>query len=378
LLGNLNFALVPSNNVTRLFVFRTDIQNATTRILARDAAADAERAKRVPNELIVRFKNRTDAERWATLLGAKITGSIPELNAYRLEFTDAEAADRAKEQMANNSEVLGVDYNYYVDPPAPANEMNADANRPLTIKPKPAGESGRVVVGLIDTAVQSMGASLDAFMLKQISVAGEATLDPSMPSHGTSMAETILRSLEAVTKGSSSTVILPVDVYGANANSTTWNVASGIVSAVNNGANVLNLSLGGGSDSTMLRDLIASIAKRGIPIYAAAGNEPVSTPFYPAAYPEVTAVTALAGPVTGGQQARIAPYANYGNFVDIAAPDANVVYYGNKQYFVRGTTAASAYTSGMAAGLFEMSRKNWSDVNAYIRSTFAVPPTTKP
>jgi hypothetical protein len=92
----------------------------------------------------------------------------------------------------------------------------------------------------------------------------------------------------------------------------------------------------------------------------------------------VTAVTALAGPVTGGQQARIAPYANYGNFVDIAAPDANVVYYGNKQYFVRGTSAASAYTSGMAAGLFEMSRKNWSDVNAYIRSTFAVPPTTKP
>ena len=223
-----------------------------------------------------------------------------------------------------------------------------------------------------------MGADLDAFMLKQISVAGDATLDPNTPSHGTSMAETILRSLEAVTKGNTEWKILPVDVYGSGGSSTTWNVAAGIVQAINNGADVINLSLGGTSDSSVLRDLIASVYKRGIPIYAAAGNEPVSTPFYPAAYPEVTAVTALAGPVTAGQQARIAPYANYGSFVDIAAPDANIIYYGTKQFYVRGTSAASAYTAGMAAGMYEMSRRSWSDINNYIRGNFGVPNTTKP
>src|SRR5690242_15568500 len=73
LLGNLNFALVPqSNNVTRLFVFQTDIRAATTRILGSDPATGAQGGKRVPNELVVRLKNKADAERWATLFGAKV------------------------------------------------------------------------------------------------------------------------------------------------------------------------------------------------------------------------------------------------------------------------------------------------------------------
>jgi subtilisin family serine protease len=61
-----------------------------------------------------------------------------------------------------------------------------------------------------------------------------------------------LRSLEIVTKGNTSVQILPVDVYGPNADTTSWNVARGIVEAVNNGANVINLSLGGGGDSVVL------------------------------------------------------------------------------------------------------------------------------
>src|SRR5439155_17716308 len=139
------------------------------------------------------------------------------------------------------------------------------------------------IVGLIDTGVQSLGPDLDKFLLKAISVAGESSLDPSSPSHGTGMAETILRSLELATKGSTSAQILPVDVYGAGENTTSWNVGVGIVQAINNGATVLNLSLGGTGDSASLRDLIKTVSARGIPIFAAAGNEPVTTPFYPAA-----------------------------------------------------------------------------------------------
>ena len=78
-----------------------------------------------------------------------------------------------------------------------------------------------------------------------------------------------------------------MDVYGANRETTTWNVALGIVAAVNNGANLINLSLGSPVNSPVLQDLVASVAARGIVLFAAAGNEPVSTPFYPAAYPEV-------------------------------------------------------------------------------------------
>jgi hypothetical protein len=223
----------------------------------------------------------------------------------------------------------------------------------------------------VDTAVQPLGGNLDAFLLKQVSVAGEVSFSSTTPTHGTSMAETILRSLEIVTKGSSSVQILPVDVYGPNAETTSWKVASGIVQAVNGGADVINLSLGGGGDSVVLRDLVQSVTARGIPIFAAAGNEPVATPFFPAAYPEVTAVTARGESAPG--KVTIAPYANFGSFVDVAAPDASIIYFADRPWYVRGTSAAAAYTSGMAAGLAETTQRNWSEIQKMLQRNFPVP-----
>ena len=179
------------------------------------------------------------------------------------------------------------------------------------------------------------------------------------------MAETILRSIGQVTKNTS-VQILPVDVYGSNPGTTTWNVANGIVQAVNGGANIINLSLGGSGDSAALRDLVKAVSDRGIPIYAAAGNEPVTTPFYPAAYPGVTAVTAV-------EQGKIASYANYGGFVDVAAPDSNVIYYQGRPWFVRGTSASAAFVSGLAAGMADSTHQSWSQIQAAILRSLAVP-----
>ncbi|MCW5553624.1 MAG: S8 family serine peptidase [Verrucomicrobiae bacterium] len=367
LLGDLNFALVPQTNAAaRLYVFRTGMHKAT-RLIRPDGEGSTDKLpRRVPNQLIVRLKPGADIDAWARMLGAKVIGRIPELDAYLLEFPDAAAVEAARLQLSDGSDIASVDYNYYIDAPQPARGLLAASNPPLSLQLKPPGNTDRVIVGLIDTGVQPMSGSLADFFLKQISVAGEALLDPSSPSHGTAMAETILRSLELVTKGSTSVQILPVDVYGSNAETTSWNVARGILEAVNGGATVINLSLGGGGDSQVLRDMITSVSARGIPIYAAAGNEPVATPFFPAAYPEVIAVTA-------GEQGRIADYANFGSFVDVAAPDASVVYYGNRPWYVRGTSAAAAYTSGMAAGLADTTQKSWQEIQAIIQQNFPVP-----
>ena len=367
LLGDLNFALVPQTNGSpRLYVFRTAMHRATRLIRPPGNLARDSQPKRVPNQLIVRLKPGADIEKWARTLGAKVAGRIPELNAYLLEFDDPAAADAARLQLGSGSDVAAVDYNYYYDQPEPARGLLAASTAPLSLQLKPPGDSGRIIVGLIDTAVQPLGPDLDAFFLKQISVAGQAAVSSSSPSHGTAMAETILRSLEVVTKGGTSAQILPVDVYGPNGETSSWNVALGILQAVNNGANVINLSLGGGGDSSVLRDLIASVSQRGIPIFAAAGNEPVATPFFPAAYPQVIAVTAV-------EQGRIADYANFGSFVDVAAPDSSIVYSGNRPWYVRGTSASAAYTTGMAAGLADTTHRSWSDIRAIILRNFPVP-----
>jgi hypothetical protein len=362
LLGDLNFALVPQSNAApRLYVFRTVMHNATQKVELAPRAP-----KRVPNELLVRVKPGTDIEALAKSLGAKVTGRLPGSNLYRLEFADGAATDSAHEILANNPDVAGVDYNYYFDQPQPARGLLASSAPPLSLQLKPPPDSGRVIIGLVDTGVQPLGASLDKFLLPKISVAGDATLDPASPSHGTAMAETMLRSLQSVTQGSTSAQILPVDVYGPNATTTTWNVANGIVRAVNGGANVINLSLGGTGDSSVLSDLVKSVNASGIPIFAAAGNEPVATPFYPAADTGVIAVTAL-------DQGRIASYANFGPFVAVAAPGSSVVYFGNQPWLVQGTSASAAFVSGMAAGLADTTHQSWSQIQATILKALPVP-----
>ena len=223
-------------------------------------------------------------------------------------------------------------------------------------------------MGLIDTAVQPLGNDLDRFLLKSISVAGESQESGDTPTHGTSMAETILRSLEMTTKGSTSVQILPVDVYGPNETTTTWNIADGIKRAVDGGATVLNLSLGSDGDSPFLRDLLKDAIQKNIAVFAAAGNQPVTTPFYPAAYSDigVIAVTATDG------QGQLASYANRGSFVTAAAPGTSLIYFNGQEWYAVGTSSATAVASGMAAGFMDTTHAGVDKMKSFIQTTLGV------
>jgi hypothetical protein len=250
-------------------------------------------------------------------------------------------------------------------PPAPVAVQGSNLPPPPQLQLKPPPSDGRIIVGLVDTALQPLGNGLDKFLLSPISVAGDAQLDPNTPSHGTSMAETILRSLAGATQGSSSVQILPVDVYGPNPSTSTFDVANGIAQAVNGGANPINLSLGSAGDSPFLDSVIQDASSNNIVFVAAAGNQPVTTPFYPAASPDVMAVTAI-------DQGQLASYANRGSFVSLGAPGTSIVYYQNQPWVVQGTSASAAYISGVAAGYMDTTHNGSSQTQAFLRSNFGV------
>ena len=86
--------------------------------------------------------------------------------------------------------------------------------------------------------------------------------------------------------------ILPIDIYGGNENTTTFDVARGIYEALNRHANIINLSLGGQSDSELIRSLVLEGSKKGVLFFAAAGNYSSSDRYYPAACDRVVAVSA--------------------------------------------------------------------------------------
>ncbi len=344
LLGELSFAVLPqTNGPAKLFVFRTSVGDATQRVLRRDAA----KARPIADELVLLRKpgGKESADELAKRLGAKVTGRVDEFGAYRLKFNDENAARQALAALNGNAD-FNVDYNYAVPRPVTADPLTASSALPLALKPDASAPAGQLVVGLVDAAVQR-NSPYNEFLLPGVAVAGEATPGDTSPTHGTSMFETLLRGLaNTQDKGATTSVrVLPVDVYGNAESTSTFNVARGIVEALNAGATVINLSLASAGDSQLLHNVIERGAARGVLFIAAAGNEPTTTPNYPAAYPEVVAVTA------GGRNGQLASYANRGDFVDVIAPGSSIVYYGGRAYLVSGTSASTAFVSGLAAGM---------------------------
>ena len=369
LLGKLNYAVLPqSNSVPKLFVFRTTLQDATQRIRAPNSKLK-EKGDVVPNELVVTLKPGGNIEDLARQLGAKIVGRNDELNTYRLRFEDAAATRSARDQLEGNNSVASVDSNYYMERPTTTDPLSLSSTAPFTLKPKVVGDANYIIVGLVDSPVQKLGGGMDEFLLPGLAVAGDSSPNDNAPTHGTSMSETILRGLAWLQDSAdgSKVRILPVDVYGTHQATTTYDVAEGIYRAIKGGATIINLSLGSEGDSRFLHSVIQSAYKQGALFVAAAGNEPVSTPTYPAAYSEVIAVTA------GDRKGNVASYANRGEFVDVVAPSSSIVNFRNKTYYVSGTSASTAYVAGMAAGLADTTGKNLSQVGESIRETLAKP-----
>jgi hypothetical protein len=372
LLGALNYALLPRDGAPdKLMVFHTNAQEATRRIVAARAGGG-----RIPNEVLVVLKPGTgaDPEALARQLGARITGRIDKLGAYRLEFAEEAAAQAARDALALNNMVDSVSDNFWIDPPPAPERLSASSALPFSLKPAASADTSGLVVGLIDTAVQPLEPAYDAFLLKPISIAPGAAPGGNAPTHGTAMAETLLRgvALALEDRGRASTVrLLPVDVYGGSPTTTSFNVAWGISAAVENGATLINLSLGSAGDSALLRKVIENAAAQGVVFFAAAGNTPTDAATYPAAYAVVTAVTA------GDKRGNLAGYANFGSFVDVVGPGTSLVSYNNRSWLISGTSAATAFVSGMALGTADLTGRPLTSVQNTLRETFAFKPPSR-
>ena len=129
----------------------------------------------------------------------------------------------------------------------------------------------------------------------------------------------------------------------AGSGSSSW-VASGITWAADNGAKVINMSLGSATPSKTIEDAINYAWNKGVVVVAAAGNESTSSASYPAYYSNVISVAA-----TDKNDAK-ASFSNFGTWVDVAAPGMSIysTYKGNTYSTLSGTSMASPYVAGLA------------------------------
>jgi len=139
------------------------------------------------------------------------------------------------------------------------------------------------------------------------------------------------------------------DGSGASAEGTTFNILKGLDWAAANGARVINMSFAGPPDPALHRSIVAA-HKKGIVLVAAAGNAgPKSQPLYPAADPDVIAVTAT------NAEDRLFPQSNRGRYIAVAAPGEQIlVAIPDGSYEVSsGTSYSAAEISGIVALMLE-------------------------
>lgn len=195
--------------------------------------------------------------------------------------------------------------------------------------------------------------------------------------HGTHVAGTIAQSTNngyGVAGIAYEASLMPLKVLSAEGGGTVTDIAEAIRFAADHGADVINMSLGGGGDTDLMREAIDYAHRKGVVIVAAAGNSNTNSAAFPARYAHVIAVSALDA---AGVKA---PYSNYGAGVDISAPGGSTASgeaggilqntidpeTGDSMFLAfQGTSMAAPHVAGVAA-LVKASRVDDPDAIAQV------------
>ena len=169
----------------------------------------------------------------------------------------------------------------------------------------------------------------------------------SVEFHGTHVAGLIAGNMDNELFGvgvAPSTSIMPIDVFDGE-DGFISDVAAGVYHAVDKGADIINMSLVAYADTNVLREAVEYAHSRNVLVIAAAGNDGISSPYYPAAYKEVVSVAS-----TDAADKRSA-FSNYGKTIDIAAPGSGVFSIFPDKSFggMDGTSMSTPIVSGAAA-----------------------------
>ncbi|MDX2255177.1 MAG: S8 family peptidase [Pseudanabaenaceae cyanobacterium bins.39] len=174
-----------------------------------------------------------------------------------------------------------------------------------------------ITIAVIDTGVSRVEDLKNTKFVKGYDFVNDREDASDDNGHGTHVAGTIAQSTNnnfGVAGIAYEANIMPLKVLSASGGGTISDIAEAIIFAADHGANVINMSLGGGGESKLMQEAIDYAYGKGVVIVAAAGNSNRNAAFYPARYPKVIAVSA-----TDINNLK-APYSNYGAGIDIAAP----------------------------------------------------------
>lgn len=329
--------------------------------LAVRAGPDPALAPAVPGQYVVGFAAglpRSERTAVARSLGGRIVGHIDALGVDVLEFPalvanpGARATEKLFAAFKSNPNIVYVEPNYLYEATFTPNDPGVGQQWAWSvIQAYSAWDvtqgSSATVIAIVDTGIQRNHPDLDAKIVAGYDFVSGDTAPDDGNGHGTHVAGTSAAETNNGTGGAGTCPnckLMPVRVLDNNGSGTLANVANGITWAADNGANVINLSLGGTSGSTTLQNAVDYAWNRGVFLACAAGNSNTSAPSYPAYYSNCFAVAS-----TDSNDAR-SSFSNYGNWVEVAAPGRDIysTWLNSGYNTISGTSMATPHVAGLA------------------------------
>ncbi|WP_456277574.1 S8 family serine peptidase [Bacillus sp. AK128] len=219
-----------------------------------------------------------------------------------------------------------------------------------------------VTVAVIDGGVDTNHPELKSKVLAPYNVADPA--NPGMADyHGTHVAGIIASEKDNGIGGhgiNPKAKIMPINVFERNG-SFDYILADAILYAAENGADVINMSLGASFEMPLVEEAIKVAAEKGVVIVAAAGNDGAIQYNYPAGYDGVITVGAT------NDQNKLAEFSTYGPQIDVVAPGEDV--YSTLYEPVKGSTfvnmSGTSMASPVVAGVASLIKSKYPDLNTY-------------
>jgi len=311
-----------------------------------------------PNEATLTFRDAAAYRRFlarASAQGLAVVGQLDALRTVRVRFGEIAAVQ--KDLLAHAADYADAAANNYLRIPDPLTKADRAAldqiplhNASLAFLGATGDRTnwGRgVTVAILDSGVNALDPTLVG-RVRTLDV-GAGSLPGTDPTagHGTGVAA-LAAGLAADAPGvAPAATVVSIRVTGADGLSDIFTVAQGILAAVDTGAKIINISLGGYATTGVLNAAIDYAEAHGALIVAAAGNDQATRLTWPAADPRVISVGAVDA---AGQQVS---FSNSGPQLQISAPGYGVqtAWLDGQRVYVDGTSASAPLVTGALAAV---------------------------
>jgi len=300
----------------------------------------------LPNQRVIVLKDKVALEAILVKLGngVNLLGRLDKLNALHIGFGNEDDLIALLDGTEETGFIYPVNIpEFSTGPQAGAVPLGNGLLDWLAVTGDNSLWGKGIKIAILDTGIADHIAFRNA--IERINLVPLPANAADLNGHGTSVASLIFSSNPLAPGIAPGATPLSVRIADDNGASNSFLIAQGIIAAVDAGAQLINISLGGNGRSSLVENALDYAKQAGVVVVAAAGNSGTEGVMYPAASPSVVAVGAV-----DAKNQHMA-FSTTGEQVAVAAPGyaVSAAYPGNRAASVTGTSFSSPIVTGVIA-----------------------------